>query len=60
MEMKDLKIGMLVIELKDNKEEKIIDLTSNSVLVSRTARTESGINCKNWFTIDKFNKYFKI
>ena len=24
--MKDLKIGMLVIELKDNKEEKIIDL----------------------------------
>lgn len=38
----------------------ITDKTSNSIEVFHTKVTKHGINCKNWYTIEEFNKRFKI
>lgn len=60
MEFKELKIGIKLID-KQGVEDFILDLTSNSVLVSRKKRKEEGINCEQWFAFDKnFEKEFKI
>jgi len=37
----------------------ITDMTVNSVEVQHFARTIKGIDCKNWYTLDDFNKRFK-
>ena len=60
MNIEDLKIGMNIIDKEDNFKETILELTKNSMLVTRTKRTKNGINCTNWFSIDFFDRYFKI
>ncbi len=37
----------------------ITDITANSVEVQHFVRTTKGINCKNWYTLEDFNKRFK-
>ena len=58
--IEDLKIGMIVVELNDGKTEQILEITSNSVLITRTKRSKKGINCNHWFKIEDFDKEFKI
>jgi hypothetical protein len=58
--IEDLKIGMKVTELSDGVKETILELTSSSFLITRTKRGKDGINCKQWFTIQDFDKEFKI
>jgi hypothetical protein len=57
--IEDLKVGMEVVE-GDGVKERILQLTANSVLVTRTKRRSEGINCTQWFTIEDFGRYFKI
>lgn len=59
IETSDLKIDDTVIGL-NNKKCKISNLTINSVEVFLKRTNSKGINHKQWFTIEKFNKEFKI
>lgn len=58
--MESLKVGMEVIEMIDGVKEKIVELTSNSFLITRTKRSENGINCEQWFTVGDFDRYFRM
>jgi hypothetical protein len=58
--IEDLKIGMKVTELSDGVKETILELTSSSVLITRTKRSKDGIYCNGWFRIEDFDKEFKI
>ena len=61
MKFEELKIGLSLVEL----EETVTGLTSNSVEVTRTRRTEAGVNCREWFALasemdeKKFSKHSK-
>jgi len=58
MSFEEIKIGDSVLDGK--VIEKITGKTSNSIEVTRTARTKEGINCKQWFTQSDFMKKFKF
>lgn len=53
-----MKIGDTIKD-KDGKKCIITNMTKNSVEVYIEKKTKHGINCTQWFTIDKFNKRFK-
>lgn len=58
---------MEIFELSKNQEIKdmdntictVTDFTSNSVEVFIKKKTSTGIDCKQWFTVQDFNKRFK-
>jgi hypothetical protein len=56
------KIGNKILDKKSGKTETVLDITSNSILLTQTKLTDKGINCDNWFSIlDKdFNKRFEL
>lgn len=70
-----MEIGETFIDSESNLIEKIVDKTINSLLLTQTkqigkgyecedCRTKTckishGINCTQWFTVDKFSKRFK-
>lgn len=57
--MNDL-IGKILIDT-DNKECKVLEVTSTSVNVWIEKKTKKGISYANWFYVDKeFWKRFKI
>jgi len=39
--------------------ETITNKTSNSIEVTRTARSKNGVDCKQWFTMKDFEDSFK-
>lgn len=66
MNIDDVYIEMCVIDTTTSKKmsmEKRIcvvkNKTSNSVEVFMKARTEQGIDCKQWFTIQDFDDRFR-
>lgn len=60
MEFKDLKIGTILVD-KQGFKDTVLELTSNSVLISRKKRTKESINCQCWFSFDKnFQKEFAV
>lgn len=44
-----------VLDTKTGKIEKIIERTSNSLLITQTKVTDKGINCTNWYNMDDRN-----
>lgn len=51
-------IGSIVVDL-DGRECIIINTTTNSICVHIERKSERGINCDQWFTIQNFEKRFK-
>jgi hypothetical protein len=58
MTIDDIKIGDSVLDR--GVVEKVTDKTTNTVEVTRTARSDKGINCKQWFSFNDFQKLFKL
>ena len=54
-----MKTGDIITDQETGKEEKILEVTSNSYLVSQTKTNDKGINCDQWFDEKSFNKRFK-
>lgn len=54
----DYLIGELIID-KDYKLCRVLQKTSNSILVYIERKTPMGINCSSWFTIKEFEERFK-
>ena len=53
----EVNIGDFVLD--KNVKERITNKTSNSIEVTRTARTTEGVDCKHWFTLKDFEDTFK-
>lgn len=51
-------VGKLYVDADTGKAEKVLEVTSSSVLVTRSKLSEKGIDCVNWFSINDFNKKF--
>lgn len=50
--------GGYVVDISSSKIESVLQVTSNSYLVTRTKLTDKGINCDNWFERKHFNEKF--
>lgn len=50
---KTLKIGDTITDIKYQRENEITDLTVNSVELYHTKVSDKGINCKQWYDIDR-------
>jgi hypothetical protein len=48
-----------VLDLESKIEEQVIQLTSNSFLISQTKRGKEGINCIQWFSLKQYTDKFK-
>lgn len=57
MDITDFGLGQIVID-KDGKECTITNLTRNSIEVYIEKKTDQGVNCKQWFTLNDFEKRF--
>ena len=64
----DLQIRQKVLNLLTSQEDHIVNLTKNSVEIFINSDKKSldssgklkGIDCTNWFTMDVFNRKFKL
>ncbi len=54
-----LSIGQIVTD-KDNRKCVITNKTINSVEVYIERKTNEGVNCKQWFDMNRFNSRFKV
>lgn len=50
---KTLTVGNYVSDIKHNRKNKITGLTGNSVELYHTKITNKGINCKQWYDIQR-------
>ena len=64
----DLQIGQVVLNQETKQEDHIVNLTENTIEVFINADRSSidlqaklkGISYTNWFTLDGFNRKFKL
>jgi len=59
MDISEIKINENVID-NDETIHLIIGKTSNSIEILLYKKTSKGVNCRQWFTIEQFNKRFRI
>ncbi len=50
---------MEYVDLETGLTERLLDMTTNSYLLTQTKQTEKGINCANWFTKKNFLSRFQ-
>lgn len=53
-------INKQVKDLDTNKIESVINITTNSILITQTKLTKDGINCSQWFNDKQFEKKFLV
>lgn len=58
IEIKDLGVHLPVIDKTDGTIAIVTNWTSNSVELELKAKTDKGIDCKQWYTIKEFNDRF--
>lgn len=46
------------LEKNSNSEVEVVGKTKNSVCVFEKKKTDKGIDCSQWYTIQEFNKKF--
>ena len=59
MNIDEFSIGQ-IIEDVDKSHCEITDKTLNTIEVSIKRKSEKGIDCKQWFAMNEFNKRFKV
>ena len=55
----DYGIGQIIADL-DGRKCVIINMTTNSICVHIERKSDQGVNCDQWFTIQDFEKRFKV
>jgi hypothetical protein len=53
------KIGDEFIFIKTGLKSKVLDKTSNSILMYNRAVSDKGIDSTNWYTVEWFERKFK-
>lgn len=59
MNISDFCMGQVVADT-DGKECSITGLTTNSIEVLIERKSDKGVDCKNWFSMNQFNRRFKL
>jgi len=59
MNIDEFFIGQIVEDF-DRSHCEVTNKTLNSIEVSIKRKSESGIDCKQWFDMKQFNKRFKV
>jgi hypothetical protein len=59
MNIDEFDIGDTVVELKDKSLAEITNKTSNSIEVLIKAKTKDGVDCKQWYVMNNFNRLYE-
>lgn len=63
LSISDLSVGLELIDKRDNTIAHVVEWreanVSSSVCVQLYRKSKKGINCKNWYEMGWFNRYFK-